>query len=197
MSDNPKPITVIFPDKKTVERVIDLVVRKKPVGWGRKSTATYYNQDYARWAAKELQEIIDDGKPKVFRLSGRYTMNTLYLLINQAWLYLREESDDKQKWIDLWERCKVARKKGVGVIIQLRETFTDLPHGSDFVDIKEAPKWKRELNDYLEGDEIKPFHKSGLILSNEDVEQLKIELDGLDNIQYKIDNKEIKIIRLL
>jgi len=140
MSDNPQPITVIFPDKKTVERVIDLVVRKKPVGWGRKSTATYYNQDYARWAAKELQEIIDDGKPKVFRLSGRYTMNTLYLLINQAWLYLREESDDKQKWIDLWERCKVARKKGVGVIIQLRETFTDLPHGSDFVDVKEAPK---------------------------------------------------------
>lgn len=190
-------ITVTFPDKQTASRIVDLIVRKKPHGWGRRSYATYYRPEYGEWLRKELQPILDTGEPQVFRLTGRYTMNSLYLLINQAFTYLREEVIDKDKWIELWEKVKVEKHKGVGVIISIKEPPKDLPTGENFVPKTETPKWRRELNDYLSGDEIRPFHKDRLVLTNEEVNQIKIELDGLENIQFSINNKEIKIIKTL
>lgn len=194
-------ITVTFPDKSTASKIVDMIVRKRPIGWSRKSYATYFDEDNAKWLASQLESMIVDRQPRVFRYSmwPNTSPNSVYLRINRAFMYLLEYLDPDGKYQKLRHDTKIERIKTVGVTITYRdhEPLENLK-SEVFVPKSETKQWKKKIDMYIDDDSaIKPLHIDNLLLSNDEVELVKSELDGLENIQYSISNREIKIIKSL
>jgi len=190
-----KPIIISFPDKQTVQRVVDLVVRKKPLGWSRKSFATYYNEHYALQLKRELDLMLENKKSRLIALGQTMkTTSTIYLFVNQAWRYLIENLDPDGRYGTHKNNCRIQRVHGRGVAIWWRETIDEIK-GEEISEKKDIKKWKMQVDDYLISDDIKPLHLERLILSVEEVEQLKEELSDLENIVYSVTCKEIKIVK--
>lgn len=198
MTDEQQPITVTFPDKKTASAIVDLVVRKKPVGWARKSYATYYRPEYAEQLKRELDNMLETNKSKVFRydMTPSLSPSSIYMWVNQSFRYILDFMDPDKKYLNLHHRISIERIKGVGVTISFRPLCSDSFKGVDFVAREDKVKWKKKMDDYLsDNDNIKPLHIDNLVLTSEEVVQLKSELEELTNIQYSVSSREIKLIK--
>jgi hypothetical protein len=193
-----QPITVVFPSGKVASKIVDLVVRSKPEGWSRKSYATYYSESYALWLKADLDKLIERRNPIVYRYDlWKMSRDALYLRINQAWRYLRDHLDLEDKRYDkLWHDTERERVRGVGITIRYKD-LQDGHAAEEFVAPSDTPKWRKKLDEYLEDESGsgKPLHIDNLLLTPEDIEQLKLELDGLSNVIYQITSREIKVIR--
>ncbi len=189
---------VTFPDNTTAARVVDLVVRKRPIGWGRKSYSTYYRQEYAEQMKKELDSIIETKKGKLFPYDRFPSMSSqsLYLRINHSIHFVLDYLDPDGKYAKLWREIKTEKIKGRGVIIKYRDFITDELIGEEYVAKADKVKWKQKIDIYLESDEVKPLHIDNLILSASEVEEVKRELDGVESIKFSVTCKEIKIIKV-
>jgi len=197
---NDKPITITYPSGKLASQVVDLLVRKRPVGWSRKSYATYYRQEYALQLKKELDNMIETNKDKVFRVENqpRLSMNSIYLFVNQAFHFLMDNGPDAEKYRDLWKKVRVERIRGTAVCIRFRDFATDVLRGEDFVSRDDRMKWKKDIDNYLNDDSaVEPLHIEHLLLSPEDIQNVKSELEGLETIQFSVTSKEIKIIKTI
>jgi hypothetical protein len=196
MSDE-KKITVTFPNGQTASRVVDLIVHNKPIGWSRKSYASYYTEDYGKMVQRIADKMIESKHPMVIRLDTQScTMNTLYLRVNQGFRYLADNMDSDGKYKKFLCSVRISRKSGEGLSIEFKDSAEDLI-AEDFVSEKDMPKWKAQLDEYLESDnpEAEPFHKTGLLLNPEDIRQLKLELGELKNIIFSVDSREVKVIK--
>lgn len=194
-----KPITVTYPDSKTAQRVVDLVVRKRPVGWSRKSYSSYYNDEYAMWIKKELDALFENRQPRVFLYSAwkNCTPNTVYLRIHQAWHFLRDYLDPEGKYEKMARDVKISRERTVGIKLEYKDIASDMPQSEVFVPRTDTIKWKKQIDTYLEDDSIvKPLHIDKLLLSPEEVKKITEELSGLDSIQFSVSTREIKIIKI-
>lgn len=197
----PKPITITYPDKQTAQRVVDMLVRKRPVGWSRKSYSTYYRQEYAESIKKILDAIAQDKQPKILRLDQypSLSINSLYLFVNQSAHYVRDYMDPEGIYAKQWQSLRVEKHKGHGVTIAYKAFVSANFNAENFVPVSDIPKWKRELDLYLQDDNIvKPFHKDGLMLTPQDMMTLNNELGDLQDagmIQYVVTSKEIKILK--
>lgn len=197
----PRPITVTYPDKATAQQVVNLIVRKNPIGWSRKSHATYFREEYALSIKKILDGLEEDKKPRVLRLDQYPSMsiNSLYLFINQASHFLREYMDKDSKYSKQWQSLKIEKHKGIGVTIKYKDFMVENFNAEVFVPHSDTPKWKRELDLYLNDEKIvKPFHKDGLMLTPLDMATINNELSDLMDaglIQYVVTSKEIKIMK--
>jgi len=197
---NDKHITITYPDAVTAQRVVDLVVRKKPVGWGRRSYSSYYREEYALWIKGELDKMDADKKPRAFPYSlwKNSTPNTIYLRVNQAWHYLRDFLDPEGKYEKMFHQIKVCRKHGYGVTLEYKEIAGEMPVGEVFVPRSDERKWKKQIDDYLNDDSIiKPLHLERLVLTQEEVKKLIAELEGDSRIQFVVRHNEIKIIKVV
>lgn len=208
-----KPIVVHFPDRQTAQRVVDIIVRKRPVGWSRKSYATYYREEYAISIKKILDALAENKKPKVLRLDQYPSMsiNSLYLFVNQAAHFLRDSMDGEERDADgrvirtaghyarQWQSVKVEKHRAHGVTIKYKDFVAENFEAEDFVPASNMPKWKKELDQYLLDSKIvKPFHKDNLMLTPQDMQQLNNELGDLQDagqIQYVVTSKEIKVLK--
>jgi hypothetical protein len=197
--EQPKPITVTYPDGVTAQRVVDLVVRNKPIGWSRHSYSTYYREPYALWLKKELDKMMADKQPRAFpyNMWKNSTPNTIYLRINQAWHYLNDFLDPTGIYVKMWHETKVCRVRGYGVKIEYKETSIEMPEGEVFVPRTDVCKWKKRIDDYLNDDSvIEPLHIKNLILTPEEVKQQIDELSDLVTIHFVVKHNEIKIIKV-
>lgn len=192
-------ITITYPNQALAAQVVDILVRKKPVGWSRRSYSSYFREEYALWIKRELDIMDEDKKPRAFPYSQwkNSTPNTIYLRINQAWHYLMEYMDTDGKYKKLWHQIKISRVRHYGVTLEFKEIANDMPMGEVFVPRKDVCKWKRTIDDYLEDDsKIKPLHISNLILTPEEVKTVTAELSDLSTIQFSVRHNEIKIIKV-
>ena len=201
MSTDNKHITITYPDQTTANHVVDLLVRKRPEGWSRKSLATYYREEYAEKLRPALDNMIETGIKKVVRVD-RLSLQSCYLWVNQAWKFIRDYMDGPNsgngKYSKLWKETKCSRVKGAGVIIEFRNTVNEELIAEDFIAEGGRIAWKKQIDEYLEDKtNIRPFHKDNLLLSTDEQYQLRSELEDLGNIQFSISAKEIKIIKTI
>ena len=198
MSD--KPITISYPDATTETRVVELVTRKKPLGWGRRSYSSYYKEDYARWIMRELDAMDIDKKARAFPYAAwkNSTPNTIYLRVNQAWHYLRDFLDPVGKSERMFHQIKVSRIKGYGVTMEYKESASEMPAGEVYVPKSEEKKWKKQIDDYLNDDSVvKPLVIEHLILSSDEVQKVTDELSDLSTIQFVVKPNKITIIKVI
>jgi hypothetical protein len=202
-----KPVTITFPDGRTASNIVNLVVKKKPAGWSRRSYATYYKKRYAEWLKRDIDAMMIDRQPVIYRkdLWPNVSMHSLYLRVNQALRYLLDPEnnmDPDGKYKKFMEEIHIGfvpkgKSSKIGVAMMFDEVLEgNEPKAEKFVGEEDMPKWKMELDEWLEsGSNTEPFHRSGLILTPEVIEQLKLELDGLENVIASITSRDIKIIK--
>lgn len=196
--DPSAPITVTLRDGSVMQQVVDLVVKKRPIGWSRKSYATYYKLPYALWIQRDIDAMLVDRQPRVYRLDlwPRVRMNALYQRINQAVRFLIEAEnglDPDGKYAKWRESVHIRREPGVGVVMEFDAVLEGAPKAEKFIGQTDKPKWKEKMDSWLDSDDIKPFHQAGLMLTPEEIEQIKLELP--ENIMYSITSREIKLVR--
>ena len=202
-----KPYTVTVHDGSTVDRIVNLAVKTKPAGWARKSYATYYKKRYAVWIQRDVDAMIVDRSPKIYRkdLWPNVSVQSLYLRVNQAVRFLTDvenEMDPDGKY-RIWHRevhIGLYPKKGypkIGVVMDFDPvTEGEEPRAESFIGEADMPNWKLKLDSWLEdSSQTEPFYKGHLLLTPEQIEQLKMELDGLQNILFTINSREIKVIK--
>ena len=204
MSDIPKEqspnkaVVISFPDGRLVEKVVDVLVRNRPIGWSRRARSPYYKKCYAMWLKESIDPMIEDRQPRVFRRETFTGLSekSLYLRIHQSLLYLIECLDTPDK---KYERFKEETRFRIkqGVIIEYRDMADVSGIAEVFVAEKEMPKWRRKLDEWIESDSREPFIQTNLVLSGEEQQQLRLELDNLKNIMSSISAREIKLVRIV
>lgn len=197
-----KRLHEIFPDEVTAARVVNAVTRKTPEHYSRKSNLPYYNEYMARLTMKEIDVQIKDKCPLVWYFNSypNYTPQTLYVRINQSINFILDNLDPDGKYRQWKSVTKVTRPPGVGVMIEYLPGF-DANTEQVFSAVKtlstEATQvWRRNMENWIEGEDNKPFVKEGLVLTNEEVRELKQGLSLVVGIACSINNTSVKIIRV-
>jgi hypothetical protein len=199
----------IFPTKEIADRMLDLVVTKKPIGVSRKAYYPYYKEYYAKWIKPWIDSMIETKQSIVFEFSifcanGEMSEQTLYNKVNQSSRYLIDFMDTPNLTYALWRKTvdfhrKDPVRKGVVIefIKELRENFAgDSPQPRMIVAREDGlPKWRHNMNEWLEGNMIYPFIQEGLALTPEVVRELKLELHGLKGIMATVNATAVKIVK--
>ena len=193
----------ILPSPSNIQPQV--VTRNRPAGWSRKSCAPYYKEIYGKQIKREVDKMITSDNPIIWRFSvwcngdTSMTENTLYTRINQSIRYLLEMMDDDGKYKKWYQSVRISRERKLGVTIRFIPGFSG--SGEDFtseeIEPRETmPKWKLDMELWLEGDNSTPFCKENLALSPEEIVELKVQFSQLSNVQFSITEKSIKIIRV-
>ena len=197
-----KPITITFADNSTMSKVVSHFVRDKPIGWSHKSYAPYYKRAYADWIKKDIDEMISTRNTIVYPYDKwpKIKGNGLYLRVNQALLFLLEpknEMDSDGKYAKFREQVSIRRERGKGIIIEFDEVLEGSSRAEMIMSDRDKPKWKLKMDEWLESNAVNqpPFYQKNLLLTPEEVEEIKSELEGLTNIIHDITSREIKIIK--
>lgn len=208
MSEEEKNITdrlkQIFSDPVIAANVVDAVVHNKPKGWGRKSNAPYYQEQFGKQIKIDVDRMIETGNEIVWRYSkwceaGGMSENTLYTRVNQSLRYLLEKLDPDRVYAAWHSKIRVERKPRLGVRISYIPGLG--PNADNFVADEAEPKeftptWKREMEDWLESSDPKPFCKEGLALNPDEIKEIKVGLALLEGLMVSINSSSIKIIKM-
>jgi len=206
MDDNEqikKAADSIFPSPEVASKFVDMIVSNRPHGWSRHSNAPYYKEIYAIQMKKEIDKMIQSGNSLTFRYNiwcteDGMTPNTLYTRINQSIRYLCEKLDPDGKYKRWYEIVKIRKKIKVGIII---EYIMGLADGAELsaeetVPTVDQPKWRRDLDNWLESDNTVPFCQEGLTLTPDEILRLKIEMQQLTNVKASIKSESVKVIKI-
>lgn len=208
MPEQDKPITVTFPSGRVANKIVNLVVHNKPVGVSRRSQYPYYKPQYAKWIKPDVDRMIeskDKNLPLIYDYDIFCTTETniseitLYARITQAVRYLVDMMDDQEntygKWYNDVEISKNKRLGGVAIIWKPEFASGNTLHPRLAEQIKDIPKWRRELDSWLEEDSGEPFKRDNLILSSDTVKALTTELEGVMGLYVSITATSITIVK--
>ena len=198
-------LRTIFTNKEVQAKMVEAIVHNKPIGWARKSQATYYREPYAL----ELKKILDDMMliNKEFSFSYKWFeetfglgKDTLYARVYQSMRYLTEKLDPDGKYKKfLDERIAVRRERGRGVVLRFQQAYqTGGPafEPAEVISESEEPKWKQRMTAWLESEDDAPFIQPNLLLSPEEITSIEIQLAALgDSVMYSITAHSIKIMK--
>lgn len=192
-----------------IERLCELLRKnpKKPKAWSKASTAPYYRAEYGLQMKCVLDEIIKTSKPFIWRYNDPRWSNlkpdTLYKKINQSLIYVKDCLDPDYKYAAIIEACLIHKKKGVGIIMEVRQDIlyqqqVDNPEAfMPNILVNDNSDWRDRLTDFLErGQPSIPFEVTGLALSEEEQEQIKIELCEVQNIVVIVSDSRIKVVKI-
>ncbi len=198
-------LRTIFTDKQVQKQIVETVVHNRPLGWSRKSQATYYKERYAL----ELKGVLDDmmATNKEFCFGYEWFQKTfglgkdsLYLRVYQSMRYLIEKLDPDKIYQKFWEeKIDMHRERGKGVTLRFKKEFqvggpSFIP--SEVMPQSEDPKWRQSMNVWLESNDTSTFQQNNIILSPEEIAALEIQLDALgDSIMSSITAHSIKLIK--
>lgn len=198
-------LRTIFTDKVVQQKMVESVVHNRPLGWSRKSQATYYKEPYALELKKALDIMMETNKEfcfgyawfeKTFGLGK----DSLYLRVYQSMRYLLERLDPDKIYTRFWEeKVEMHRERGKGVTIRFKKEFQT--GGPEFAPTEvmpesEEPKWKQRMNVWLESDDTTPFLQNNVILSPEDILSLEVQLDALgDSVMSSITAHSVKLVK--
>ena len=206
MSDDIKnKIREIFVSPELSSKVVDIVVHgNKPSGWSRRSNATYYREPYALQIRDTIDAMWADRQDRLFRYSDWKHMshNSVYLRINQSIRYLVDNLDPDHKYARFLQMVAITRERNIGVKITFNEEYrfsdTSTFSPSPIIPKSEAPKWKQKIETWLEESEPgdKPFILEGLMLTPEEIKDLKLQFAGLKNVGASISGSTIRLIKM-
>lgn len=201
-------IQSIFVSPEATARAVDAIVlsKKKPSTWSRRSNAAYYGEEYAKQIAKQLDAMMIDRQPRMYKYSEWPSLqpNTIYLRINQSIRYLLEFLDTDGKYRRFLQVVKITRERTpiAGVLLRIIAEFQE-DGSSNFeptavIEQREMPKWKQKMENWLDTAEPggEPFILEGLLLSGDEVKQLKLQFVGLKNIMASISATHIKLLMI-
>lgn len=208
MSDENEELKNVLKDPAMQAQAVDMLVRKRPQGWGRRSVAPYYNERTGMEIRAVLDSMIATKKDKLFdykEANKRWGLNhsSLYLKIYQGIKYLCEQMDTPdRKYGRFVQTINTTKYRGVGVLLSFKphckEDFV-----SDFTprDVEidtNAPLWRIKMMTYLEDTtESKPFIKEGLALDENQIAELKAMLDSIGpTIMHSVTSSSVKIMKV-
>lgn len=198
----------IFPNESVANKVIDLVVSKRPPGWSRKAYAPYYKEFFALLIKKEIDKMIQLGDGIIYRYDifcdeskGGMSKNTLYLKVNQSIHYLCDNLDTDNRYKQWRDLTLVRRDKDRGgITIEYIPDFQKNERqgfrGESIMPSEQSPSWRKRMDDWLESDNNLPFVQERIGLTAEQVQTLREELRSLAGIQAMVSFNTIKIIRV-
>lgn len=199
-------LNTIFPSAEAAARIASLIASKRPVGVTRKCYYPYYREYYAM----QIKESIDKQiltRERIVWLYAEFcpeiSENSLYCKVNQSIRYLIDFLDPNgtyamwRKVVDV-KRDKVAKGIVIDYILEFRKGNEGKSFGGTMVQPRETttPKWRIEMDNWLESDSTKPFHVRGLLLSEKEIIDLKMELKELVNLLVDVKAHEISIVRI-
>jgi hypothetical protein len=201
-------IHAIFPSKEIAARIADLVINKRPIGVSKRAYYPYYKETHASMVRGPIDKMILSRESIIFRYAefceGASAMseNTLYNMVMQATRYLVECMDTPEMKYRAWRasvRFHRSKSRG-GVCIDFKPEF----RAHDNKDLGElviapedgTPKWKIEMDNWLESDDKKPFIREHMTLSAMEVKDLKMEILELKGIMGSIDCTSIKLMKV-
>ncbi len=199
----------VFPNPQIASRVIDLVTATKPEGWSRRSNPPYYKEKYAMQMKEYVDRMIDLKGDIVFNYkdwedNGGNTKSTLYARVSQSIRYLIDHLDTIEgKYRNWYDIVRVETKYDSGN--KLRIAFLpgtsggtkDQAFNPEIVEPPQnMPVWKVRMEDWIESDSAAPFVQEGLILSAEQVAEIKKDLKEIPTLAASVNNNSIKIIRV-
>lgn len=177
----------------------------KPQGWSRRSQAPYYKEFYGLQMKRDADKMIENREDTVFRYETWCNANTgmskvtLYNRINQSIRFLLDHLDENKTYSKWHAMTRVSREE-YGVRISFIAEFKEGDEsnfGGTLTQTREAtPRWKQELDFWLESDKDDPFVRENLNLTAEELKDLKTQLAGLDGIGKSIKYNCIKLVRL-
>jgi len=196
-------VAAFFKDPSVAKAVTDMVVRKKPMGWSRRSNTAYFKEPYALALKEVIDEMLRTREDQIYFYKDfpNVSRTTLYQKINMSLRYLLEFLDTPDRLYARWNEMVVIKQEaGVGVAIRFIPALKD----GIVADFKpkavlpkaEVPSWKQKIDDYLEDARLtKPLHLDKLALTPDEMQQIKDSLSQLRGIVFVIRAYEIKIIK--
>ncbi len=201
-----RKLNQVFSNPAHQEAAVDIFVRKRPMGWGRRSVAPYYNEHCGAEAKRVMDEMMSSKEDQVygyeyFQKKFGIGKGTLYLRVNQSMRYVVEMMDDAQRTYGRFmQMIEVKKKHGVGVIIMFKPECRDgsvlefKPKSVEAVD--DIPRWKELLNEFLETAEPgQTFLKEKLVLDAQEIADLKASLDSVEGLMHSVTSYSVKVIK--
>lgn len=210
MSDSDKPVSVTFPSGHLANQILNAVVREKPINTSRRSQYPYYKKEYAMWLKASVDQMIASkaqALPLVFDYAIFCTVATnisdltLYVRINQAARYLVDKMDDsKGTYAEWYEGTIISKDRKLGGVAitwkpELLPGTTLTPRLAE--PVKEIPKWKMELNEWLESDKKAPFIRENLLLDKETIASLQKEYGEIAGLMISVSFTSIVFVKTL
>lgn len=198
-------IREIFVSPELSAKVVDIVVHgNRPNGWSRRSNATYYREQYALQMKSTIDQMWIDRQDRFYSYETWKHMshNSVYLRLNQSLRYLVDNLDPDKKYARFLQMVSITRERNKGVKITFNEEFRHADTSSfspaPVIPKSEAPKWKQKIEMWLEESEPgdKPFLLEGLMLSPEEVREVKLTFAGLKNVGASISHSTIRLIKM-
>lgn len=178
----------------------------RPQGWSRRSNASYYKQSFAEEIKVLIDGMLESRKDIILRYSSYclpdvrngISKNTLYLRVNQSVKFLLDKLDPDGKYM-AWYRAVKIKITPAGIEIRFGEESRNsklIPMVyEEIVTQREDAEWRKDMENWLESTDVRPFVRKHLALSNEEVEKLQSELGELKGIAASVKNESISIIR--
>lgn len=208
-------LKAIFPDEITANKIIDLATAKRPPGHSRKSATPYYKEYYARWLQPSIDKMIETRESIYFPYKAFcgereeiMSKTTLYARVNQSTRYLIDCLDPDNKYKAWRAIVNITRdKKRGGVVIEFIPEFRNyedengerkkFPEPQMILSKdSDAPMWRRRLDEWLESTTTTPFLKEKLCLTEQEVYDLKMELNSLGGIKASVSQFKVAVIRM-
>lgn len=195
----------IFPDATVQSKIVNMVVSKRPLGWSHKSNAPYFKEIFGKQLKSEIDKMMSSGEGIIFRYSkwcndqNGMTPNTLYTRINQSIRYVLECLDPDGIYKQWYQTVRIKREPNLGVCVRYIPGFNEEGIngfvGETIIGSDEGPRWKREMDEWIEGDDRKPFIQENLALTPTEITELKIQIAQLSNIMSSITSSCVKLIK--
>lgn len=202
---NNETIKRIFQNSDTSSKVIDIVVRKSPFGWGRRSVAPYFTEKHGLEMKQVLLGMISSNEDQIFEyeyFKKRFNLGkqSLYLRINQSMRYVCEFLDDESHTLSRFCSMITIHKEQAGVVLRMKpECRGESP--MDFkpkaVISKEAlPVWRETLDEYLAEAKVgdKPLFIDKLVLTTDEIREVKVSLSSLKGVMSNVNSYSIKVV---
>lgn len=193
----------LFADPITANRIINAATRTKPPGWGENSNGPYYKPFYANALKQLVDKMIDTKLSIEYRYAthcseGGKTPRSLYAMVNQSINFLCNELDTPDNKYKTWKQEVNIHQSSLGIVIEYIPEIAKghSKSGTLVPNTSTLPIWKRKMNDWLEGSTKEPFVQEGLLLTQEEVRELKLELGQLPTVMADVKPGSVRIIRL-
>ena len=210
MNDEDKPVIVTFPSGRVASKIINMVTTNKPIGASRRSQYPYYKSEYGLWIQKDVDAMIANkaqNLPLIYDYSifctteTNISEQTLYARVCQSVRFLVDKMDDAEgtyaKWYEQVEISKHRKLGGVAIIWK-----PEFASGTNLKPrlakaVQEIPKWRRELSDWLEGEQKEPFKRENLMLTKDVTAKLRQDYDGVQGLFISITPSSITFVKTL
>jgi len=205
-----KPVTIVFPSGRIASKIVRIVAQNKPLGASHRSCYPYYKTEYGLWIKADVDNMIANkanNLPLVYDYATfcneqtNISPQTLYARITQSARFLVEQMDDQEgtyhSWYEQIEISKESKLHGVAIIwkpefaagTNLRPRLAE-PQ-------KELPRWRKELNEWLEGEQDEPFKRENLLLSKDVIAALNAEFEGVAGLFISLTPSSITFVKTL